>query len=643
MAKSLVIVESPAKVKTISKYLGNNYSVVASYGHVRELSHKKDIAIQFKFKLHYRYIKKNACHVEKIKKEAKKATSIFLALDPDREGEAISWHIQEILNGLKDIKREKIWRISFCEITQDSVKNAIKNPRKICMDLVNAQQARCVLDLLVGFSLSPLLWKKIKAGLSAGRVQSPAMQLVIDRNKEILNFKIREYWKIKAKILTGGREIFADLVEHRKKRLGKFSLLNRDYVNTILDDIYQEKILFLGETKKIKRRIASKPPFTTSTLQQESFSRLNFSTKTTMNIAQQLYEGIKISDSCIIGLITYMRTDSVTMSELATASIRKYIESNYGSNSIKSSFSGHVKKIKNAQEAHEAIRPTDIEKTPTVIGRALTDKQFKLYNLIWKRAVASQMRDKEYFISKTDFQARHSVFRTKFSFVYEKGFSRIYDKDCKQSDVLKNTEAGKFFFDETNAVIKDVYSKQYYAEPPSELTEGDIIGSLEKLGIGRPSTYSPIISTLKNRNYVNAQNRFFSPTDTAFIVSKLLVRYFPNYIDYIFTADLERKLDEISHGSSSWITVVKDFWGDFSKRFSNADKILSKETIGKIKIDSRCRLCQMNLVIRFGAFGRFISCSGYPFCSYVKKINTKKFHERSIHCKECESAILRRF
>jgi len=627
MAKNLLIVESPAKAKTIKKYLGKDFEVLASYGHVRDLLPKEGaVDPAHDFAMTYALIEKNAKHVDMIVKAFKAADALYLATDPDREGEAIAWHVYEILKAKKALKDKPVYRVVFHEITKAAVKAAVANPREIAMDLVNAQQARRALDYLVGFTLSPLLWKKVRRGLSAGRVQSPALRLIVEREEEIEAFKTQEYWTLTANTQAEQQNFFARLIEYNHEKLEQFSITTQAQAETIkssLEKMAQGHLLVTKVEKKQRKRNPT-APFTTSTLQQEAGRKLGFTAQRTMRLAQQLYEGIDVGEGAV-GLITYMRTDSVHLSNEALESIRGYIVQRYGENEVPESPRQFRTKSRNAQEAHEAIRPTHVEYAPEDIKAHLTPEQRKLYELIWKRAVASQMIHATINTVAVDLRAKDTsdhCFRANGSTIVHPGFMAVYLESQDESKA-KSDEEGSMLppLKEGDVVdLIDISADQHFTEPPPRYSEASLVKALEERDIGRPSTYVPIISTLQNREYVILDQKRFKPTDVGRVVNKFLTRYFMQYVDYDFTARLEDKLDQISRGEQEWVPLLKDFWMPFKTLVETTEETVQRKDVTQEALDENCPKCGKALSIRLGKRGRFIGCSGYPDCDYTRNM-----------------------
>ncbi|HAT1660054.1 TPA: type I DNA topoisomerase [Legionella pneumophila] len=625
MSKHLVIVESPAKAKTIQKYLGNDYDVLASYGHVRDLPARKgSVNPEEHFSMTYVPIEKNARHIDTIAKTLKKSDSLLLATDPDREGEAISWHIFELMKERNLLKDKSVHRIFFNEITKAAIQDAINHPRSISMDLVNAQQARRALDYLVGFNLSPLLWKKIRRGLSAGRVQSPALRLIVEREEEIERFIAQEYWKIIAKCAHASTEFEARLTHYDNEKLQQFSVTQREQAHEIKKQLIAQAQGFLTVTQidKKQRKRKPSPPFITSTLQQEAARKLGFTARKTMMVAQQLYEGIDIGTGTV-GLITYMRTDSVNLAKEAIDEIRDYITHRYKADNCPSSPRIYKTKSKNAQEAHEAIRPTSIKRTPEMVQGSLTSDQFKLYNLIWKRTVASQMADAILDTVSVDFSCgKGNIFRANGSTVAFPGFLSVYEEGRDDSKDEDNEDKILPAFNVGEKIkVLDIETNQHFTEPPPRYSEATLVKALEEYDIGRPSTYASIIHTLQQREYVVVEKKRFLPTDVGRIVNRFLTNYFTRYVDYQFTAGLEDTLDAIARGEKDWIPVLEEFWQPFVQQIQNIDEQVQRKDVTTELLDEKCPKCQKPLSIRLGKRGRFIGCTGYPDCDYTQDIS----------------------
>ena len=622
MSKNLLIVESPNKIKSIKKYLGGDFEVLASFGHVRDLI-KKNGAVNpdDNFAMKYEIPAKSVKHVDEIVKAAKEAEHIYLATDPDREGEAISWHIAEILKskrGMKDVEK-KIQRVVFHEVTPKGVQAALKSPRGLDIHLVDAQQARRALDYLVGFNLSPLLWKKIRRGLSAGRVQSPALRLICERENEIRAFETQEYWSVHLDSHKGRTKFSAKLTQWQGNKLEQFSLPDEASQAAILTAL-QGKEARVADVAKKKATRKPAAPYTTSTMQQDAVRKLGFTTDRTMRTAQQLFEGIDVGQGAV-GLITYMRTDSVTLSEDALTEIRHYIDKKIGADFLPNSPRVYKTKSKNAQEAHEAIRPTSVYRSPESVKPFLSPDQFKLYQMIWQRTMACQMVDAKFDATTVDIHMGEGVFRASGQVLVFAGFLSVYqegqDEDDESEDAKKLPEmtAGDVL------PVDKLYGEQHFTQPPPRFNEATLVKALEEFGIGRPSTYASIIKTLKDREYVVVEQRRFQPTDTGDIVNKFLTEHFEQYVDYDFTAKLEDQLDEIANGKRAWVPVMDKFWKGFHKQIEEKEGI-ERAKFTTQELDETCPKCgQHKLQIKFGKAGRFIACAGYPECDYTRNAN----------------------
>jgi DNA topoisomerase-1 len=643
MSKHLVIVESPAKAKTIKKYLGSDFNVLASYGHVRDLLPKKgSVDPNNDFAMKYEIIERNSKHLDLIAKTLKQSDSLYLATDPDREGEAISWHVQQDMERRKLLKDRPTYRIFFNEITKTAVKEAVANPRDISMEMVNAQQARRALDYLVGFNLSPLLWKKIRRGLSAGRVQSPALRLIVEREIEIENFVSQEYWKITAQLLKAKYNFEARLTHFEGEKLEQFTIQNEQQANQVKQTLLsksQNKVTVKKIEKKQRKRHPA-APFITSTLQQEASRKLGFTTRKTMSVAQQLYEGIEIGTGTV-GLITYMRTDSVNLAQEAIQDIRGLIERKYGSENLPDSPRVFKTKSKNAQEAHEAIRPTSINQSPDMIKQYLSNDQLKLYSLIWKRTVACQMIHATIDTVAVDFACpESSLFRANGSTIKHPGFMSVYleGKDDSQEDDSKENLLPEF--NEGEVIdLNDVKPSQHFTEPPPRYSEASLVKALEEYDIGRPSTYASIIQTLQQREYVVLEKKRFIPTDVGRVVNRFLTVHFTKYVDYGFTASLEDQLDEIARGEKAWIPVLQEFWTPFIDQIGHIDESVQRKDVTTELIEDKCPKCQSQLAIRLGKRGRFIGCTNYPDCDYTSSMdgNDESQEPEVIQDRKCPS------
>lgn len=648
MAKNLIIVESPAKAKTMTKYLGKDFTALASYGHVRDLVPKKGaVDTDHGFAMKYELIEKNKKHVDQIAKAMKKASALYLATDPDREGEAISWHLFEILKDEGVLDAKPVHRVVFHEITKQAIQQAIKEPRPLSENLVNAQQARRALDYLVGFNLSPLLWKKVRRGLSAGRVQSPALRMIVEREEEIERFVAREYWTIESDLAAQEQPFTAKLTHFGGEKLDQFAVgdaTRAQAIRTELEEKARGHYRVISVDKKQRKRNPA-PPFTTSTLQQEASRKLGFSTQRTMRIAQQLYEGVEF-DGETVGMITYMRTDSVNLANEAIQEIRELIAQRYGSANLPETPHTYKTKSKNAQEAHEAIRPTAAARVPDHVRDALTPEQYKLYELIWKRTVSCQMIPATLDTVAIDLAAGEgNISRATGSTVVDPGFMAVYqeDTDEKKAD---DDGAGALLppmAEGDEVVLRQIRPEQHFTEPPPRYTEASLVKALEAYGIGRPSTYATIISTLQQREYVLLEKRRFSPTDVGRVVNKFLSMHFDRYVDYDFTARLEDELDAVSRGEREWRPLLSDFWKEFKER---VDEKESAERPGLEILDEDCPKCGQKLSKRLGRNGYFIGCTAYPDCDYTRNVdedaasaNTPEIIEGR-QCPKCESPLV---
>ena len=614
MSKNLVIVESPAKAKTISKYLGKDFDVMASYGHVRDLVPKVGaVDPDNKFAMKYQVIERNEKHVKAIVRALKKADALYLATDPDREGEAISWHLIELLKEKEALNGKPVHRVVFHEITKAAVQEAIDNPRELSGDLVGAQQARRALDYLVGFNLSPLLWKKVQRGLSAGRVQSPALRMIVERELEIEAFKAREYWTIEADVSKDEQPFVSRLVSYKGDKVEQFSFENegsaRDVESTILAAA-DGKLTTVSVTKRQRRRNPA-APFTTSTLQQEASRKLGFNTQWTMRVAQKLYEGIELPDEGNVGLISYMRTDSVTLANVAVEEIREVIAERYGAENVPESPREFKTKAKNAQEAHEAIRPTSVVHTPESLKAALDEDQLKLYSLIWKRTMACQMVPAVFDTVAIELAAGpvddgHRL-RANGSVLVEPGFMAVYkegqDDSSRDDDgdrLLPNVAEGDVIR------LDELRPEQHFTEPPPRFTEASLVKTLEEYGIGRPSTYASIIATLKNREYVEIDSKRFFPTDIGRIVNGFLTDHFSQYVDYDFTAKLEDDLDEVSLGKREWVPLLDNFWGPFKNLCDDKEESVTREQVAQARELGTDPKSGKPMTVRMGRYGPFV-------------------------------------
>lgn len=613
MSKNLVIVESPAKASTISKYLGKDFEVLASYGHVRDLIPKEGaVDTENQFAMKYQIIERNEKHVKAIIRALKNADALYLATDPDREGEAISWHLVELLKEKKALENKAVHRVVFHEITKQAVRDAVAHPRGISGDLVGAQQARRALDYLVGFNLSPLLWKKVQRGLSAGRVQSPALRMIVERELEIEAFKAREYWSIEADVSKSEQAFVSRLVSYKGDKVEQFSFVNEDAAREVEKTIVAAangKLEVLSVNKRQRRRNPT-APFTTSTLQQEASRKLGFNTQRTMRIAQKLYEGIALPGEDQVGLITYMRTDSVTLADVAIEEIRAVIAERYGAANVPEQPQTYKTKSKNAQEAHEAIRPTSVARAPEDLQSVLDSDQFKLYSLIWKRTMACQMVPAVFDtvaieMAAGDPDAGHRL-RANGSVLVEPGFMAVYQEG---QDDAKDEEGDRLLpeIEEGDTIKLDLLRpEQHFTEPPPRFTEASLVKALEEYGIGRPSTYASIIATLKNREYVEMDAKRFLPTDISRIVIGFLTEHFPQYVDYDFTARLEDDLDLVSLGEKEWVPLLEQFWKPFQALCEEKETSVSREQVAQARELGTDPKSGKPVTVRMGRYGPFV-------------------------------------
>ena len=630
MAKYLVIVESPAKVKTIKKFLGKNYEVVASNGHVRDLPKSQmGIDVEHDYEPKYITIRGKGDILAKLRKEVKKADKVYLATDPDREGEAISWHLSQALK----LDGKNVRRISFNEITQNAVKASLKQPRDIDMNLVNAQQTRRILDRIVGYKISPLLWAKVKRGLSAGRVQSVALRIICDREDEINAFIPEEYWTLDAKLKADGEKKPLTAKFHGDEN-GKLAITCREEADRIMDEIRGERFEVL-EVKKGERVKKAPLPFTTSTLQQEASKTLNFPISKTMRIAQQLYEGVDVKGQGTVGLITYLRTDSVRISDEADADARAYIAQNYGEEFVATQTviqKGGAK----IQDAHEAIRPSDIARTPAVVKESLSRDQFRLYQLIWKRFAASRMASAVYETTNVKIGAGKYRFGVAASKVSFEGFMSVYTSEDDEKDT--NNVLLKGIDEDTKLTLDTFDEKQHFTQPPAHYTEASLVKTLEELGIGRPSTYSPTITTLLGRRYIVKEAKNLYVTELGEVVNQIMKESFPSIVDEHFTANMESLLDSIGEGAVNWKTVVRNFYPDLEAAVEVAEKELQKVKIEDEVTDVVCDQCGRNMVVKYGPHGKFLACPGFPECR-----NTKPYLEKiGVPCPKCGKDVVLR-
>ena len=612
MANRLIIVESPAKASTITKFIGGSTKVMASMGHIRDLPKSKlGVDVDNNFEPQYINIRGKAALIKSLKKEANAAKTVYLATDPDREGEAIAWHLAYLLN----ISPESLCRVTFNEITKKAVQESIKKPRQIDKNLFDAQQARRVLDRIVGYKISPVLWKKVKKGLSAGRVQSVVVKLIVDREDEIEAFIPEEYWNIYANLLADGakRTFEAKLTGKDGK---KIELKNKEQVDEILSDL-QKSDFIVKDIKKGQKKRNPAPPFTTSTMGQEASRKLGFTLKKTMSVAQGLYEGVKVPEKGVVGLITYMRTDSTRISEEARAASKIYIEETYGTAYYENRY---FKTKQGAQDAHEAIRPTYVDLTPEKVKSSLTNDQYKLYNLIYNRFIASQMSSAEYDTISVTINAGEYNFKANGQSIKFKGFMKLYvetkDQDNGEDDELLLPSL------ELNQKLKNekIDTKQSFTEPPPRYTEASIVKVLEEKGIGRPSTYAPTISTILERRYIEKEQKQLVPTDLGKIVNKLLIENFGDIINVAFTAKIEEEFDEIAEGKENWKEVISEFYGPFEENVERVEKELEHVQLVEEVSDVPCEKCGRMMVIKYGRYGKFLACPGFPECRNAKPI-----------------------
>lgn len=621
--KKLVIVESPSKAKTIGKYLGRTYKVVASLGHVRDLPKSRmGVDIDHDYQPDYISIRGKGDVIKELRKDAKAAKAVYLASDPDREGEAIAWHVANLL---KMDPTEKN-RVTFHEITKDAVKEAFKEPRTINMNLVDAQQARRVLDRLVGYSISPILWKKVKKGLSAGRVQSVALNLIIQRENEIRNFVPEEYWTIDADFKKGREKFQASFYGQNGK---KANLKNQEDVQAVLQQLDRQQDFSITKVDRRERRRMPQPPFTTSTMQQDANRRLNFRTRKTMMAAQQLYEGINIGQGAAVGLITYMRTDSTRIAGVAKHEASTFIHEHYGAEyAATKPVKGKLQE--GAQDAHEAIRPTSVNRTPAEMKEFLTPDQYKLYNLIWSRFVASQMTPQVTDTMAVTITQNGVDFRANGSKVKFDGFTKVYKGSQGKDNILPNLEEG----DAVKMVADN--PAQHFTQPPARFTEAALVKTLEENGVGRPSTYAPTLDTIQRRYYVKLESRHFEPTELGEIVNDLITKQFPDIVNVKFTAEVEDSLDKIEEGKENWVQVVDGFYKPFSKEVATAEEQVAKIEMKDELAGSNCEICGAPMVIKMGKYGKFYACSRFPNCRNTKAI----VKDTGVECPLCHQGTV---
>ena len=626
MADKLVIVESPAKANTIKKFLGGNTKVVASMGHIRDLPKSKlGVDIEHDFEPEYINIRGKGDLIKSLKKDAKQAKKVYIATDPDREGEAIAWHLAYIL---KD-EKNKISRVTFNEITKNAVQKAIKEPRNIDMNVVDAQQARRVLDRIVGYKMSPLLWKKVKRGLSAGRVQSVAVKLIVDRENEIEGFKPEEYWNIYAKLKD---EKTKKQFEARfyGKNGKKLEIHSKQETDEVLEGIKNAKYI-VSEVKKGEKKRTPAPPFTTSTMQQEASRKLGFTLKKTMSVAQGLYEGVRIPEKGTVGLITYMRTDSTRISDVARTAAKEYIVKNYGEKYYENRY---YKTNKEAQDAHEAIRPTYIDVNPEDIKDVITKDQYKLYKLIYNRFMASQMANAIYDTMAVNIKANEYDFKANGQAIKFKGFMTLYVEGTDAKEVVEDGMLPELEEGNTEKLV-ELDPKQSFTEPPARYTEASLVKALEEKGIGRPSTYSPTITTILERRYIEKVQKQLMPTELGKIVNKLLTENFTDVINVEFTAKIENEFDEISEGKAEWKKMIRDFYGPFSIELDKVEKELEHVELVDEVSDVPCEKCGRMMVYKYGKYGKFLACPGYPECKNAKPI----IETIDVPCPKCGGTV----
>ena len=626
MAKYLVIVESPAKVKTIKKFLGANYEVVASNGHVRDLPKSQlGIDVEHDYEPKYITIRGKGDILANLRKEVKKADKIYLATDPDREGEAISWHLYYALK----LENKKVYRITFNEITKNAVKESLKNPREIDMNLVDAQQTRRILDRVVGYRISPVLWAKIKRGLSAGRVQSVALRIICDREDEINAFIPEEYWSLDASLKISG-EKKPLVARYYGDTNGKKGIASKAELDQIVKEI-QNAAFKVAEVKKGTRTKKAPLPFTTSTLQQEASKVLNFSTQKTMRLAQQLYEGVDTKEGTV-GIISYLRTDSTRVSEEAETMARDYIEKSFGAD-YAAETTVQKKNGQKIQDAHEAIRPTDVNRTPAIMKEYLSREQFRLYQLIWKRFLASRMKPAEYETTSVKIQAASQLFSVAASKVTFEGFMNVY---TEEDDKEENNTLVKSIDKDTELALENLDPKQHFTQPPAHYTEASLVHTMEELGIGRPSTYAPTITTILSRRYIVKENKNLYVTELGEAVNNMMKDAFPSIVDVNFTANLETLLDGVADGSVKWKTIVENFYPDLDEAVKKAEKELEQVQIADEVTDEVCELCGRHMVIKYGPHGKFLACPGFPECK-----NTKPYFEKiGVPCPKCGKDVV---
>ncbi len=623
-----MIVESPAKAKTIKKYLGRNYKVEASMGHLRDLPKSQlGVDVEHDFEPKYITIRGKGDLLSKLKKEAKESDKVYLATDPDREGEAISWHLAKVLN----IDNTEKCRIAFNEITKDAVKKAIKNPRDIDEKLVNAQQARRILDRIVGYKISPLLWKKVRKGLSAGRVQSVATRLICDREQEIEAFEPQEYWTLTATLKDAKSKQSFEAKFHGNKK-GKIKLDDKESTDKIISEL-KDAVYSIGKVKVGQRKKTPAPPFITSTIQQEASRKFGFTAKRTMMAAQQLYEGVDIEGEGTVGLITYMRTDSIRISSEAQTNALEFIAQRYGKDYVPSKPRQYRSK-KNSQDAHEAIRPSIVTLTPDRIKDSLKRDQYRLYKLIWERFLASQMEDALYDTLNIDIHAKDYLFKASGSKIKFDGFMVLYiegtdDEEAQSEGDIPLLQEGQ------QVNLQKLLPKQHFTQPPPRYTEATLVKTLEEKGIGRPSTYAPTITTIIARGYVEREKKQLIPTELGIIITDLMKNHFKDIVDIAFTANMEQELDEIEEGKEEWVEVLKRFYNPFAHTLKEAEEQIGDIEIQDEETDVQCEKCGRNMVIKHGRYGKFMACPGFPECRNAKPI----FEEAGVDCPLCKGKV----
>ncbi|HSR89333.1 MAG TPA: type I DNA topoisomerase [Candidatus Udaeobacter sp.] len=638
--KTLVIVESPTKAKTISKFLGKNFTVKSSFGHVRDLPKSKlGVDIEHNFEPHYIVSRDKTKVAKELKDAAKKSDAILFATDEDREGEAISWHLANILN----IEPGNAKRIVFHEITKTAIMHALENPRALDLKMVDAQQARRILDRLVGYELSPFLWRKVARGLSAGRVQSVAVRLIVEREREIKAFKPEEYWSIEGIFEPKSKQSFpAKLYSIKDKKIDKLDIKDKDQTDKIIADL-KTATYKVSEIEEKKTKRLPSPPFTTSTLQQEANHALGFSAKQTMRLAQQLYEGVELGSEGSVGLITYMRTDAVNLSEKFLQEAKELIGNNFGKQYQLSAPRLYHNKSKNAQEAHEAVRPTEVMRTPQSIETYLDRNQFRLYDLIWRRATATQMAAAELNATVIDVASNNGYsFRANGQIITFDGFLKLFPDKTKENLLPQVTK-------DENLNCTEIKPEQHFTEPPARYSDATLVKELENYGIGRPSTYAPTIGTIEERGYIERDDKKrLAPKDIAYVVNDLLVAHFPHVVDYKFTAEMENDLDEIAKGKKEWRPVIGGFWTPFKENLDKKELEIDKKVLTEEKSDEKCEKCGSDMIIKTGRFGKFLACTNYPECKNTKSLNPEEAKQQQAveatneKCEKCGEAMMLR-